>query len=209
MNRFLTFSFILLLFFASCGTYRYPNASGIRESAAQELNSYYTDTTQQWVYRTKLQAFDQHMQGSITIKALGRNEHRITFVSDFDQVLFDVHLLPNGYELEGATPSLGKRAVAKEMVNIFRTLTAQRFATSAVMFAGQQQYYPVYVQDDCYYVVKERKVERIRQVKGTQEYLEIVYQTWNVKNVPTSIAIAHKKYPITIDLALDAKQSSQ
>lgn len=208
MNRFLTLSFVLLVLFASCGSYRYPGASGIRESAAQELNSYYTDTTQQWVYRTTLQAFDQHMQGSVTIKALGRNEHRITFVNDFDEVLFDVHILPNGYELQGAAPSLGKRALAKEMVNIFRTMTAQRFATSAVMFANQRHYYPVYVVDDCYYLVKERKVEHILKAKGSKEQVEIRYQTWNAQDTPTSITIAHKKFPITLDFALDPKQSS-
>src|SRR5690606_24214436 len=124
---------------------------------------------------------------------------------DFDQILFDVHLLPNGYELEGATPSLGKRAVAKEMVNIFRTLTAQRFATSAMMFADQQQYYPVYVQDDCYYVVKERKVERIRQVKGAQECLENLYKTSKVKDLPPSRAITDKKSPIQMDLQSEAQ----
>lgn len=208
MNRFLTFNFFLLFLFASCGTYRYPNASGLRESVTQELNSYYTDTAHILVYRTKLQAFDNDIQGSMTIKTLARNEHRVTLVSDFDQTLFDVHISPNGHKLHYATPSLGKRTLVKEMVNMLRTMTAQRFATSAVMFANQQHYYPVYVVDDCYYVVKGRKVARIQQAKGSKEHVEIIYQAWNTQDMPTSITMAHKKFPITIDLTLDAKQSS-
>ena len=207
MNRFLTYSFFLLLFFASCGTYRYPNASGIRESTTQELNNYYIDTTQTFVYRAKLHAFKKDMNGSLMIKTLGRNEHRLALVSDFGQTLFDVSLFPDGYELHYAMHDLNKRRVVREIVHIFRTMTAQRHATSAVMFANQQHYYPVYVLDDCYYVIKERKVERIQQAKGAKEYLAIVYQGWNAEDIPTNIAIEHKKYPITIDLALDVNQS--
>ncbi|RZF60136.1 hypothetical protein [Sphingobacterium corticibacterium] len=207
MNRFLTCSFFLLLFLASCGTYRYPNASGIRESATQELNNYYIDTTQTFVYRAKLHAFKKEMNGSLMIKTLGRNEHRVALVSDFGQTLFDVSISPDGHELHYAMHDLNKRRVVREIVDIFRTMTTQRHATSAVMFANQQHYYPVYVVDNNYYVLKERKVERIQQAKGAKAYLAIVYQGWNAEDIPTSIAIEHKKYPITIDLALDVNQS--
>ncbi|TYR37722.1 hypothetical protein FXV77_00040 [Sphingobacterium phlebotomi] len=208
MNRFLTFSFFLLFFFVSCGTYRYPNASGIRESAPKELNNYYLDTAQTFVYRAKLNAFKKDINGSLMVKILGRNEHRIALVSDFGQTLFDVSISPNEHELHYAMHDLNKRMVVREIVHIFRTMTAQRYATSAVMFANQQHYYPVYVVDNNYYVVKERKVERIQQAKGAKEYLTIVYQEWNAEDIPTSIVIEHKKYPITIDLTLDVNQST-
>ncbi len=208
MNRFLTFSFFLLFFFVSCGTYRYPNASGIRESAPKELNNYYLDTAQTYVYRAKLNAFKKDINGSLMVKTLGRNEHRIALVSDFGQTLFDVSISPNEHELHYAMHDLNKRMVVREIVHIFRTMTAQRYATSAVMFANQQHYYPVYVVDNCYYVLKERKVERIQQAKGAKEHLTIVYREWNAGNIPTKIAVEHKKFPLTIDLALDVDQST-
>jgi len=208
MNRFLTYSFFLLLFFASCGAYRYPNASGIRESATQELNNYYIDTAQTFVYRAKLHVFKKDMNGNLIVKTLTRNEHRVALVSDFGQTLFDVSLSPDGYELHYAMHDLNKRRVVREIVDIFRTMTTQRHATSAVMFANQQHYYPVYVVDNSYYVLKERRVERIQQTKGTKEHLAIIYREWNPEDIPTSIAIEHKKFPITINLTLDPGQST-
>jgi|SRR5690606_6999393 hypothetical protein len=208
MNRFLTCSFFLLLFFASCGTYRYPNASGIRESAPEELNNYYTDTTQAFVYRAKLHVFKKDINGSLMVKTFGRNEHRVALVSDFGQTLFDVSLSPDQHELHYAMHDLNKGMVVREIVNIFRTMTAQRHATSAVMFANQQHYYPVYLVDNCYYVLKERRVERIQQAKGSKEHLTIVYREWNEDDIPTKIAVEHKKFPLTIDLALDVDQST-
>lgn len=208
MNRFLTYSFFLLLFFVSCGTYRYPNASGIRESEPKELNNYYIDTAQAFVYRAKLNAFKKDINGNLMVQTLARNEHRVALVSDFGQTLFDVSISPDEYELHYAMHDLNKRIVVREIVNIFRTMTEQRHATSAVMFANQQHYYPVYVVDNCYYVLKERKVERIQQAKGAKEHLTIVYREWNDEDIPTSIAIEHKKFPLTMNLTLDVDQSA-
>ncbi|PRD48905.1 hypothetical protein [Sphingobacterium haloxyli] len=208
MSRFLTCNFFLLFFFVSCGTYQYPNASGIRGSAPKELNNYYIDTAQTLVYRAKLDAFKKHINGSLLVKTLGRNEHRVALVSDFGQTLFDVSVLPDGYELHYAMHDLNRRMIVKEVVNIFRTMTEQRYATSAVMFANQQHYYPVYVVDNCYYVIKERRVERIQQIKGAKEHLTILYSEWSEEDMPTSIVAEHKKFPLTIALTLDVDQST-
>src|SRR5690606_15168108 len=145
MNRFLTYSFFLLLFFASCGAYRYPNASGIRESATQELNNYYIDTAQTFVYRAKLHVFKKDMNGNLIVKTLTRNEHRVALVSDFGQTLFDVSLSPDGYELHYAMHDLNKRRVVREIVDIFRSMTKQRHDPSAVMFSYQTNSSPVLI----------------------------------------------------------------
>lgn len=208
MNRFLTCSFFLLLFFASCGTYRYPNASGVRESQPQAVNSYYIDTAQSFVYRAKLQAFEKNVNGNLLIRAVAHNEHRIALVSDFGQTLFDVTVSPDGHVLHYAMHDLNKRTLVGEIANVFRTMTTQRYATSALMFAGEQDYYPVYMVDDCYYVLKERRVERITQVKRGKEYLFVYYQAWNDSNVPVRVAVEHKKYPLSLDLVLDEEQST-
>ncbi|PRD53923.1 hypothetical protein [Sphingobacterium gobiense] len=208
MIRFLICSFFLLVFFVSCGTYQYPNASGIRESAPKELNNYYIDTAQTFVYRAKLDAFKKHINGSLLVKTLARNEHRVALISDFGQTLFDVTISPSEHKLHYTMHDLNKRMVVKEIVNIFRTMTEQRHATSAVMFANQQHYYPVYVVDNCYYVVKERRVERIQQVKRAKEHLTILYGEWSEEDIPTRIVAEHKKFPLTIDLTLDVDQST-
>lgn len=208
MNRFFACSFFLMFLVASCGTYRYPDASGIRETEPQELNNYYTDTAQVFVYRVKLDAFKKHINGRLIVKTLTHNAHHITWVDDTDQSLFDVYISPNEYELQEATGDFNKRVMKKEMINILRTMTEQRHATSALMFMDKTRYYPVYVQDNCYYTLKDRQVEHILQVKGSKEYLTIGYGEWNTHAVPTAITIEHKKFPITMDLVLDGEQSS-
>lgn len=203
------FYFLMVLFFASCGTYHYPNASGIRESQPKEVNSYYIDTTQSYVYRAKLKAFESDIDGSLLIKTIARNHHRVSLVSDAGQTLFDVSILPEEHNLHYAAHGLNKRLVAREITNIFRTMTAQRHPTSALMFADQQQYYPVYMVDNCYYVLKDRKVERITQVKGSKEYVSIHYRAWDENDVPVSISVEHKKFPLAMDLALDEEQAEK
>lgn len=206
MGRFFTCSFFLIFVFASCGTYQYPNASGIRASPPKEINSYYIDTAQSYAYQAKLQIFRSDIKGSLSIKTIARNKHRIALVSDSGQTLFDVSVLPEAHNLHYAAPGLNKRLVVREITNIFRTMTAQHHATSALMFADQQQYYPVYMVDNCYYVLKDRKVERITQVKGSKEYVSIHYRAWDENDVPVSISVEHNRFPLTMDLALDEEQ---
>lgn len=208
MNPFLTYSFFVLLLLASCGTYRYPNASGIREMAPEEVNSYYIDTARSFVYRAKLQAFRKDVNGSLLIKPLGREGCRVALISDFGQTLFDISIQPNGHELHYAMHDLNKRALVSEIASVFRIMTAQQHPISALMFADQAYYYPVYVADDCYYLMKGRKVERITQVKRAKEYVLIYYRDWNTAGVPTEVAVEHRKFPLAIDLVLDEEQST-
>lgn len=208
MGRFFICSFFLIFVFASCGTYQYPNASGIRASPPKEINSYYIDTAQSYAYQAKLQIFKSDIKGSLSIKTIARNKHRIVLVSNSGQTLFDVSILPEAHNLHYAAHGLNRRIVVREIINIFRTMTAQRHATSALMFADQQQYYPVYMVDNCYYVLRERKVERITQVRRSKEYVSIHYQQWNENDVPVSIAVEHIKLPLTIDLKLDEERST-
>lgn len=202
MNRFLAYSFFLILFFASCGTYRYPNASGIRESQPKAVNSYYVDTAQSYRYQAKLTMSGKEILGSLLIETTAYNQHRVVLESDSGQTLFDVSISPEEDQLHYAAHALNKRAVEREVINIFRTMTTQRHATSALMFADRQQYYPVYIADDCYYVLKERRVERITQVRRSKEYLLIQYREWDQNDIPLHISVEHKKLPLTIDLVL-------
>ena len=207
MNRILVCSLLILCLFASCARYQYPNAAGIRQAEVKALNNYYIDTTQTFVYRARLHVGKQDIKGSLVVKTSTAQEHRVALLSDLGQTLFDMTLTADAYEVHYAMHDLNKGRIMREVADIFRTMTQQRHANTALMFADMQHYYPVYVHDNCYYVLKERRVESIIRVKGAHEYFTLQYSDWNTSELPTKICIEHHRFPLQVELELDVAQS--
>lgn len=206
MNRFLLSSLVFILFFASCGTYQYPNAVGIRDSHVQELNTYFIDTARSYVYRAEVEAFGKELNGNLLISTVSADVHRVALTSDFGQTLIDISLFPDRQVLHYAMKDLNRKVLINEIADMFRTLTEHRYAESALIFMDKQ-HYPVYAINDAYYTLEERHVTNILRVTGKKERFAISFD--NVKkDVPTRVNIKHKKYPITMGFVLDAKQST-
>lgn len=206
MIRFLIFSLYSSFLLVSCAVYRYPEAVGMRESEMKELNTYYIDTTKAFVYRAKVNAFKQDVSGTLLVKALAADEHRIALVSDFGQTLFDLTISPDKDVVHFIMPDLDKKFIRKEIAGIFRTMTQRTFASSALMFSGKQ-HYPVYVSNDSYYLLKQREVDRITKTKGTKERFTVIYNDVN-SGIPLGVTVEHQQLPITIHLFLDRNQST-
>ncbi|WDF68485.1 hypothetical protein PQ465_19590 [Sphingobacterium oryzagri] len=206
MNRFLIFSLFLVLFLTSCGSYQYPHAVGIRDSHVQVLNTYYTDTTRSFVYKADVEAFGKKLGGSLLIATVAADVHRVALVSDFGQTLIDISLFPDRQVVHYVMDDLNKRMLVNELADVFRTLTEQRHASSALIFMDKQ-HYPVYAANDVYYTVEERQVTNMLRVKGKKERFVIAFDQVK-KDIPTRINIQHKKYPMMMNFTLDAKQST-
>lgn len=205
MMRFLIFSVALLILSSSCGTFKFPNAVGVREST-QQLNSYYLDTTQTYVYRFNMQAFKQAQHGNLLIEAESPEIHRIALISDFGQTLFDISVYPDRYNVHYVMPDMNKKLLLNEVADIFRTLTARRYAQSALLFMDKQ-HFPVYVVDDAYYTLEERHVAQILRTKAGKERFKIEFLDVD-KRIAEAIRVTHAKYPITLDFKLDRKQTN-
>ncbi|KGE14837.1 hypothetical protein [Sphingobacterium deserti] len=206
MMRFLIYSVALLVLSSSCATFKFPNAVGMRESTQQELNNFYLDTTQTYVYRFKMQAFKQAQNGNLLIEAVSPETHRIALVSDFGQTLFDMSIYPERYDVHYVMPDMNKKLLLNEVADIFRTLTTRRYAESALLFMDKQ-HFPVYVVGDSYYTLQERHVAQILQTKNGKERFKVAFL--NVEQrIAKSIHVTHSKYPITLDFELDRKQSN-
>ncbi|WP_437919192.1 hypothetical protein [Sphingobacterium sp. LRF_L2] len=206
MNPFLIFSSVFLLVLTSCGSYRYPESSGVRNIAPKELNNYYADTSKSFVYRAKIEAFGCDVNGSLLIKTVQPDVHRVALVSDFGQTLLDVTLFPYTYTKHYAMDDLDRSVVVKEIVDIFRVLTERRFSSEALIFMDKQRF-PVYLAKDSYYTFENRQMLNISRVKGKKEHFLVSFR--NIQGLSVEeVSIEHRRFPITMHLVLDKKQST-
>lgn len=205
MKAFLSISCLALLFLCSCSAYKFPESTGIRSIPTTAVNRYFIDTLATSVYRCKIQAFKKDLNGSLVIKTLGRDKQRVALVSDFGQTVFDISILPDQYEAHYVMPDLDKKMLLNELSSLFRTLTQERHSQQALLFAAQQ-HWPVYQAENCYYQYKDRRLASITWVRGNKTRAEIHFEGLAGKR-PKHIVVEHKRFPLTIDLVLDLKQS--
>jgi len=201
MIRFLSYSIFIVALCFSCRSYQYPDAVGIRPENAKEVNTFFLDTSKTLVYRTKIDVFKKHINGSSIVKTVAPTEHRVALVNDFGQTLFDISILTDSYMVHYIAPDIAKPRVEKLIVNIFRTITERRFANSALIFR-EKQHYPVYVVGDSYYKLKGNVVDNIVGIKGAKEEFVVDFNS-NDDSVLTQIDVQHKKYPLKINMVLD------
>lgn len=206
MIRFLVYSVLFVAVSTSCGTFKYPNAVGIRESQQQQLNNYYLDTARTYAYRAAISAFDKDISGNLVIKSIAPRVHRVALLSDFGQTLFDISVFPDRHVLHYAMDDLNKKMLVKEIASIFRALTEQRLAQSALIFMDKQ-HYPVYVIEDRYYTWRERQVAEIMQVRGAKERFKVTFAETG-RNLAKKVQVTHAKFPITMQFTLDEKQTN-
>ena len=205
MIRFSIISFLVSVVLVSCSTYKYPASSGIRAIDAKEVNTYYTDTSQAYVYRARLHAFKKEINGNLLVKNIHPDTHRIALVSDFGQTLFDISVFPESHVVHYAMADLNKKRVVSEVASLFRALTARRFATQSLIFPAQQ-YFPVYVAETDYFVFEEQGLTEIKHTKGSKEHFVVRFEEIE-EDRPLQVKIAHKRFPIMLSLQLDKEQS--
>ena len=205
MKVFLSISFLVIIFLCSCSSYKFPNATGSRVIPTTAVNSYFIDTAQTSIYRCKINAFKKDLNGTLVIKTLSADEHRVALLSDFGQTVFDISILPNSYEAHYVMDDLNKKLLLKELSSLFRTLTQQQYSQESLLFA-ETQHWPVYVVGKSYYQYKERQLSLITWVLRNKARAEIAFTDFNGAQAQT-IHIAHKRFPLTIELLFDAQQS--
>lgn len=201
MIRFLTFSVFVVFFLSSCRSYQYLDAVGVRPENAKEVNTFFLDTGVSLIYRAKVVAFSKQINGSILLKTVSPEEHRVAFVNDFGQTLFDMSIFSDGHKSHFIAPELAKKSIEGSLADIFRIVTERRFANSALIFKDKQ-HYPVYVAGDSYYKLKRNVVDNIVTIKGGREQFVVDFKSPK-DAVPEQIEVHHKKYPLTMKLVFE------
>ena len=120
--RFLIISFFFILLFLSCGN---PVIKGLPEhkvNVSEVINPYFSNANTDYVYKAKINAFDNVFGGILIIKKIKSNNHRIVFTTNFGNKIFDFELFNNEMKIHYIMENLNRKIIINTLKNDFETI---------------------------------------------------------------------------------------
>lgn len=107
----------LLMLLVGCASYTVKNGfSPSAENPVQNINPYFSDTSKDYVYKAKIEAFDKTFGGILAIKKIGQSHHRLAFTTEMGNTLFDFTFRNGTFKVNRILKELDK----KLLINILK-----------------------------------------------------------------------------------------
>ena len=203
--RFLIISLFLVLFFLSCAI---PTIKGLPEHkplTTEFHNPYFADIHTDYVYKAKINAYDNVFGGILIIKKLKEDNHRIVFTTNFGNKIFDFELIDNEMKTHFVMKELNRNVILNALKRDFQTLTQEH--NKILKSYKKKDQFIIHQSKSSnrynHYLVKRANQQLTQIVNTTHAKEKIIISFYNIHNsIAKSIKIEHKNSPIQIDLTL-------
>lgn len=116
-------SSLCLFLAAACGSY--PKKQGFVptvEISKERLNPYFSDTSKDYVYKAKIDAFQKSFGGIFVVKKLGHARHRIVFTTEMGNTIFDFEFQGENLKINRILPEMDKKLLINMLKRDFFAL---------------------------------------------------------------------------------------
>ncbi len=200
--RYLIISICVFWCFTSCSLSTTKGLIATDPAITQYHNTYFSDLTQDYIYKAKIKAFDNNFGGILIIKKLPNQHHRIVFTTEFGNKIFDFEIQKNGFKTHYILKELDRGIVVKTLQRDFETLTQEynllqkKFenTTHLIYRSKQRKRYNHYFLDK-----KTKALQKIVHTTKSKEKTIFSFQKIE-DNIVKNIQIQHKGLPLAIEL---------
>jgi len=198
--RFLINSICLLLL---VGCKSYPKRNGLEPTELRKVkieNPYFSDATQDYVYKATIHAFDQRFGGLLIIKKLGLEHHRIVFTTEMGNTIFDFTLQGSDFRVNRILKEMDRKIVLSLFRKDFEVLIKAQAPVkkaftdgSHVVFEADNRHKKYY-----YFYIDHQLKKIVRTGNGNEK---VSFQFSGIKgNIATQIHIDHSNIELQIAL---------
>ena len=196
-------SLLFLLFFSSCGISTIKGLSEYNSTITEFSNPYFSDINTDYIYKAKINAYGNFFGGILIIKKIKNNNHRIVFITNFGNKIFDFELLNDDIKIHYIMENLNRKIIINTLKSDFETLTHEHNKVYKV-FKKKQQYsiYQSKVKNRYNYYFVSTSTQELTEIIHTTKTKEKTIIKFNeIQNrIAKTIKIQHIKSPIKIDL---------
>ncbi len=203
MIRCLLISFLALFLLGSCSKYTLnSNFIPIENSSKEVQNTYFSDKTEDYVYKTSIQIYHNNISGILIAKKTNNNTHRVVFTTEFGNKLLDFEISETTCKVNSIVDNLNKKSIIKILQNDFQLLLKTNYQImqtfqndSTIVYQSQQNKKQNYL----FLNKTSNKLSQIIQTNKRKEKINLYFSSKN--NIfAEKIVIQHLTMPLKIEL---------
>ncbi|QXP80107.1 MULTISPECIES: hypothetical protein [Winogradskyella] len=204
MKRFLIINLFILFLFSSCAISTVKGLSEYDAEVTEFSNPYFANADIDYVYKTKIKAYNNDFGGILIIKKIKENNHRIVFATNFGNKIFDFELINNEMKTHFIMKELDRKIIINTLKRDFQTLTQEHNKINKA-FSDDEGHLIFQSKTEKrfnhYFVNQQTK--KLTQIINTNHSKEKVILSFsNIKNsIAENINIQHLTAPIEINIS--------
>lgn len=199
MRILLSSLFVIVLL--GCASYPKKNGFHSVETIQKEtLNPYFSDISKDYVYKTKIEAFDKSFGGLLIVKKLGAAYHRIVFTTEVGNTLFDFTFMGDNFKVNRILKEMDRKLLVNILKRDFKTLIAEHpLVLQTFKDKGDIVYATKILSKKHYFYHTEGQLNKIARVGSGKEKVVVLFSEIE-EHMARKIEILHKTFPLTITL---------
>ena len=197
-------NFCLFICFTSCSL---PTTKGFIEtsvSITEYQNLYFSNPTEDYVYKAKIKAFNKNFGGLLIVKKIATKNHRIVFTTEFGNKIFDFEINNGKTTTHFILEQLNKGVIIKTLQRDFETLTKEYNTVQKTFKSNNFIIYKSKLKSRYNYYFIDKTTKELDKIVHATKTKEKTIFSFNkaTKNKALKINIQHKNLPIIIDLTI-------
>lgn len=192
---------VLSIVLFSCATYEKKNNYICTDSKETVIkNSYFSDTTVDYVYRAKINIYKKNFSGIFIVKKISELEHRVVFTTEMGSKIFDFSYKSDDFTVNFILEEMDKKILINILKKDFKVLITDNIPVMSNYNTenNQIQMGNIYNKKH-FFIYKENELQQVDRVGYKKEKVQFFYSNIN-SNIAKSILIKHRNINLTINL---------
>lgn len=194
-------SSLCLFLWVGCASYPKKQGFILTESTSDSLlNPYFSNTDEDYVYKSKIDVFDRSFGGILIIKKLAEQQHRIVFTTELGNTLFDFEFHGEDFQINRILPEMDKKLLINVLKRDFLTLVNEKPKTSDFYIKETRKIIAAEIlSKKHYYTFENGNLQEITRTANGKEKVTFLFSGIN-NNIVQQIEILHKNFKLEIVL---------
>jgi hypothetical protein len=197
MKLFFRISICLLVF--SCASYPIKNNFQNVDDLTDIQNPYFSDPNQDYIYKAKIDVYDNTFGGIFIIKKIGEKHHRLAFTTEMGNKIFDFSFNKDDFKVNYILKDLDKKIIINILKRDFKILISEKFQTQKTFVLNGEIIKKTEIDKKLYYYFETPELSQILRVKNGKEKVRFLFKEIN-GHIAQRIQILHSNIKLNINL---------
>lgn len=197
--RYLLISFCFL--FVGCVSYPKKNNFSKKEGSGVGVkNSYFSDKTQDYVYKANIDVYAKHFGGILIVKKIEEKNHRVVFTTEMGNKIFDFSFINNDFKVNYILDDFNKKILINILKKDFKVLIEETPLLTNTFSSNDDVIFETEINNiKHYYHSINNQISKIIRYRSGKEKVVFTFSKIN-DTIANLIKIDHRNLKLTINL---------